>query len=87
MRRNTYQIIVGILNQFKVSSDGGSILIHAVSFYAVNGIESTEGPYGSREYEFIGENQPLEFSWTNGNKDDSGGNISCITSRTRDEDR
>lgn len=74
------------IRSIKVSSEGGSILIHAGIFNAVNGIESTEALMVPTEYEFIGENQPLEFSWTNGNKDDSGNLKVVLPPRTRDED-
>lgn len=70
----------------QVSSDGGSILIHAGIFNAVNGIDSTEALIVPEKYEFIGENQPLEFSWNNGNLDDSGNLRIVLPPRTREED-
>ena len=74
------------LKYIEVSNEGGSIFIHAGIFYAVNGIESTEALMVPAEYEFIGENQPLESSWTNGNLDDDGNLKVVLPPRTRDED-
>ena len=70
----------------RVPSNGGSILIHAGIVYAVNGIdEFAEALAVPAEYKFIGENQPLEFSWDDGNLDDVGNLRIVLPPRTREE--
>ena len=72
--------------RIEVSAEGGSISINAGIFYAVNGIETTEALIVPAEYKFIGENQPLEFSWVNGNLDDEGNLYLVLPPRIRDDD-
>ena len=76
----------GCSSSVSVSSSGGSILIHAGIFHATNGIEATEALMVPSEYRFIGENQPIDFSWIDGNLDDGGNLRIVLPPRTRDED-
>jgi len=69
----------------EIPPEGGSITIHAGIFYADNGIESAEALTVPFEYKFIGENQPLKFSWVDGNLDDGGNLQIVLPPRTRND--